>query len=191
MEYRFVSFHGEFPTTLLSKTSLNATDLICISSTWLAHFGFSKSFFLPKSNLKLLLSLVCCVKLWNAHQRAVTWYSRLSARISVNNWFRHQSEKVSNSMLFIMVIEVIHGLRNQQPDLKSFSVVLSLLIFLLSLLVLFLPGFGFPIPGFPEGRAARSLARDTRATCKLHGVRATQHPARNHSSTAMTNSTSQ
>lgn len=106
-------------------------------------------------------------------------------------WIIDLDTSLKNSMLFIMVIEVIHGLRNQQPDLKSFSVVLSLLIFLLSLLVLFLTGFGFPIPAFPEGCAARSLARDTRATCKLHGVRATQHPARNHSSTAMTNSTSQ
>lgn len=50
-------------------------------------------------------------------------------------------------MPFIMVLEAIHGLRNQQPDLKPFSVVLSLFIFRLSWLILFLTEFGFPTLG--------------------------------------------
>lgn len=87
-----------------------------------------------------------------------------------------------------MVIEVIRGLRSQQPDLKPFSVVLSLFIFLISWLVLFLIEFGFPVLGFMQREVQPAAWPEQPANCS---VRATQHPTRNHSGTAMINSTSQ
>lgn len=43
MENRFFNFPREFPTTLLSKTSLNATDITCMPSPWPPSVSLSLS----------------------------------------------------------------------------------------------------------------------------------------------------
>lgn len=74
-------------------------------------------------------------------------------------------------MPFIIVMEVTHGLRDQQPDLKLFPVVLSLFIFLLSWLILFLTESGFTILGCTQRTRSQQPGQGHQSSCKLLGER--------------------